>query len=441
MKELNFVFEDFEKCENFTKCKDLNASGLPRFHTSPVYTRLHRKFWDHWRNKVDFKVECYRNTRSKDIEIISTGVAHCPEDWCGYVDIGKRYDDKMRKTNSILYYLEKHQLLRLQNKTSFLLIDQTHEGYHTDWLFEWFHDMCIMYNVSPEQIIYVTGDLDVNEKYDIWCNENNIVEKVHMLGYAHFEYSIYTESHNVIRQTGKSFNFARQIIHKKKHKDSIFLYNCLQKRPRGHRNLMFKELYFNDLIKDGIVSTNRFDLIQTWYFNKMMAEEDYNQFIDLLPMFPPSDTTTEDQSKFESSSGVGYISKLNDDVMFNSWISVVSEATFAENECFLSEKSFKPIACSHPFIIYGNKGSLKRLHEMGYKTFDKWWDESYDMQPAEQRIKSIIQILKDLQKLNQNQLQQMFFEMRSVLSHNLSTLHKRSLSVDDIAHTIIDIVN
>ena len=45
---------------------------------------------------------------------------------------------------------------------------------------------------------------------------------------------------------------------------------------------------------------------------------------------------------------------------------------------FISEKTWKPIMVGHPFIMVGNKNNLKFLKDLGYKTFDKWIDESYD---------------------------------------------------------------
>ncbi len=62
------------------------------------------------------------------------------------------------------------------------------------------------------------------------------------------------------------------------------------------------------------------------------------------------------------------------------WCTVVSEAQYNDSQksIFLSEKTFKPIACSHPFQILGAKGSLKELRKLGYLTFENLFDESYD---------------------------------------------------------------
>lgn len=44
----------------------------------------------------------------------------------------------------------------------------------------------------------------------------------------------------------------------------------------------------------------------------------------------------------------------------------------------VSEKTFKPMAFFHPFIVFGSYETLKYLHREGFETFDNLWDESYD---------------------------------------------------------------
>jgi len=47
-------------------------------------------------------------------------------------------------------------------------------------------------------------------------------------------------------------------------------------------------------------------------------------------------------------------------------------------ELFVTEKTFKPIAHQHPFLICGMKGSLAFLKEIGFETYSNIFDESYD---------------------------------------------------------------
>jgi len=50
-------------------------------------------------------------------------------------------------------------------------------------------------------------------------------------------------------------------------------------------------------------------------------------------------------------------------------------------DVFVTEKTFKPIAFSHPFLICGMQDTLKFLKDNGFETYDNIFDESYDNMP------------------------------------------------------------
>lgn len=101
------------------------------------------------------------------------------------------------------------------------------------------------------------------------------------------------------------------------------------------------------------------------------------------------------------------------------FLHIVTETTISNNSIFFSEKIFKPMAFGQPFLLVGNPFSLKKLKEMGYQTFDKWFDESYDNETDEyRRIQHIVKIVDGLRNKTVEELQAMREEMKSVLLHN-----------------------
>jgi hypothetical protein len=60
-----------------------------------------------------------------------------------------------------------------------------------------------------------------------------------------------------------------------------------------------------------------------------------------------------------------------------SYFSLVTE-TGMDHHLRITEKTFKPIANYHPFILVGCHGSLSYLKSLGYETFPEFFDESYD---------------------------------------------------------------
>ena len=69
---------------------------------------------------------------------------------------------------------------------------------------------------------------------------------------------------------------------------------------------------------------------------------------------------------------------ISSDDYRKTFLSIVTETLYDDKILFLSEKIWKPIYMEHPFMVLGNPHTLKYLKNLGFKTFDKWWDESYD---------------------------------------------------------------
>lgn len=64
---------------------------------------------------------------------------------------------------------------------------------------------------------------------------------------------------------------------------------------------------------------------------------------------------------------------------------------------FVTEKTFKPIAAQHPFVVYGTPGTLTYLHELGFETFGHVIDESYDhATDSVSRLQAIRLVLEQL---------------------------------------------
>jgi hypothetical protein len=67
------------------------------------------------------------------------------------------------------------------------------------------------------------------------------------------------------------------------------------------------------------------------------------------------------------------------------------------NRVFVSEKSFKPMAYQHPFVIQGTPGTLTYLQSRGFVTFGHAIDQSYDTIINDQaRFQAIVCVLNEL---------------------------------------------
>ena len=132
-----------------------------------------------------------------------------------------------------------------------------------------------------------------------------------------------------------------------------------------------------------------------------------------------------------------------------SYVQVVNESLchYNPNHMFVNEKTFKPIACLQPFIINGMPGTLKHLHELGFKTFSAWWDESYDQETDFGiRLEKIISVVDTLTKLSHEELISMLNDMKDILEYNRKHLiaMPRKHSIDfynQLTNLSIDAIN
>ena len=88
---------------------------------------------------------------------------------------------------------------------------------------------------------------------------------------------------------------------------------------------------------------------------------------------------------------------------------------------WFTEKVFKSFYYKLPMIVVGMPYVLESLRMLGFKTWDKFWDESYDSQMNEpQRLSIIKNQLEELSNNSIEQLNTMYYsdEMQEILNHN-----------------------
>ena len=118
--------------------------------------------------------------------------------------------------------------------------------------------------------------------------------------------------------------------------------------------------------------------------------------------------------------------------LMESFLHVVTETCFWDQRTHLTEKIFKPIVARQPFVLVGCAGNLKYLQSYGFKTFDRWWDESYDeIQDPILRLEKIVDIINEICSMNFEELQNTLQGMKHILDHNYELFYSRDF-VDSI---------
>lgn len=90
---------------------------------------------------------------------------------------------------------------------------------------------------------------------------------------------------------------------------------------------------------------------------------------------------------------------FNPDWYDTTWMSLVIESSINPERCsFLTEKTYKPCAYYHPFVVLGSAGMLQTIKSQGFETFDNLFDESYDkLESFDQRLSLILDVIDSVQ--------------------------------------------
>lgn len=318
-------------------------------------------------------------------------------------------------------------------------IDQSMEGfpllevqtaYHKTRIMDAFkilHDNLAVYNIQPSQLIYSTSNLIEKYNYESWCREHNVQDRFTIVSLPFFACATqqsgffdwtdkpdYREDpHHVLLQ--------EQINYKSTHK--ISLLNCLNRVKRMHRAPFVAMLNYYDLIDNNIVTHDSLDSymkgsmkVFNWPDHSSFHDPNFSNLKDKLPL-------TYDMQDFS----INHAQNFNKEIYLKTYLSVITETIYEDWKptVFFSEKIFKPMRAHHPFILVCHQNGIHWLKRLGFKTFDQWWDESYDdeVDPVK-RMEKICKVLKDLEKLSAYEWVNLYNDMEKVLIHNYQHLTK-----------------
>jgi hypothetical protein len=287
----------------------------------------------------------------------------------------------------------------------------------------------IFYDQEPLNYVY-NKDLfqyikDNNHGPFILINtEKHSVEKQRICndyGFAHLDYFFHIFA---AADWFRGNEYIPNLIHpSKRHlKKTYITFNRLTSGERIYRSLFINELYKEQLLDAGHESFSKecpdggefaYNLTKCKKkkkLNSTLVEE----AIDNISTLPELRIDFSDQHIPNQSMLLSPLPQL-----MESFIFVVTETCYWQDKTHLTEKIFKPIVLRMPFILVDCVNNLAYLRSYGFRTFGKFWDESYDAitDPIE-RMQAIVKILKDISNLSSQQQKDLLSEMQPILDHN-----------------------
>jgi len=241
----------------------------------------------------------------------------------------------------------------------------------------------VLFKVNHMFIIYdfwikLFKDLGINDKF--YFVSNNTGESV----IPQMGYDNYIGFHSMV---GWTYPHGYEISPRKFEKKFI----CLNRLDKPHRRIIFD------------------------YLNKNYKNDSYLSFAP-NQIYNPRRTILED---LEITKPFTVTSGLTSEFQKHSFCNIVTESSTESGLIHITEKTDKCFSTGQPFVLVSGPNYLKKLHELGFKTFDKWWDESYDEEENfEKRISKIKEVIKYIGSWDLKKCENVYEEMLETLIFN-----------------------
>lgn len=323
----------------------------------------------------------------------------------------------------------------IKNNTNFKLVfmDMREGSYpHTISFLQKINHFLVKNNITEENKVLVSSNnnfiykLKENSIYNSFKNTINLYSNNYFLLTAGRFIGQLRSSNNLISENNYNFSIQDE-LHFENREKYFLMYN--RNSERIHRVYFVNKLYENNLLNNGMVSFFENPYLNSFIENSKIYQElnleekdiddirkNYKNFTPMYIDNPNSDEVADYHN---------FLSRK--DEYQNTYFTIVSETNAESKYCFITEKTTKPIMNLHPFVVLGNPHTLKVLKSYGLKTFDRWWDESYDDEfDFKKRSEMVLNIVKYLCSKTKEEWNELLKEMSDVLYFNKKQLHKLS---------------
>lgn len=119
----------------------------------------------------------------------------------------------------------------------------------------------------------------------------------------------------------------------------------------------------------------------------------------------------------------GYTSSSCSELLQQAFLWVATESEVNYPVSFLSAIGARSFYAKRPFVIISGIGTVKRIQSFGFKTFNDYWDESYDQETDHStRIKKVMKIVNDIAQMSKSDIISLATSMADVLEYNYQHL-------------------
>jgi hypothetical protein len=303
-----------------------------------------------------------------------------------------------------------------------LIFDNTLEGksIEGDEFLNPFYESIDKLKLPTENIYFITNNLIAEKTHQDYDRENKI--NIVSVMWNVFDIQRLKGEKNLPMKVRADMEYKYKSVNIFKIKHFL----KINRTNRDERDIFMLFLNFEKLLDKCLVS---FPELHKWPdYPDMFYKYTQNENIEDLKSQLPFDIDETDETN-HGPAGLGK-GMFNADLPFDpihyrdTFISIVMGAfPFDTSGYHLHSSTFNPMYCGHPIIQFAPYKTLDVMKQYGFKTFDKWWDESYDNEKDDwKRLQMIMDLILKLSDYDEKDLLNMYEDMRETLQHNINII-------------------
>lgn len=309
-----------------------------------------------------------------------------------------------QKELDIFQFLDKKLIYSLQHENTVLIADYTFEGFsrHQCPIIEILEKNAFRYNINSKKIFYCSGNL---KDYSPFINALSIYTLDHATNFRANRGTIYTSSVDSAIQACRKSSVKKICL-------------SLSRRNRYNRVLAHCILYNSEISKHCIISQAKLDdfcIDETTLQKAQLSPKSIKRFQKKLPLIADTD-------RFDINEPFNPLLELHSQTLF-SIVNETSHDNYNNSSLFISEKILKPIINFQPMIIWGQQHVNKAITELGFQTYDSYFNLDFDSEPDnvlryKQLLQSITPLTKELASMDVEEKISWRFRHRELLEYN-----------------------
>ena len=327
-----------------------------------------------------------------------------------YVSITGVYNEP-EKIRTFDYFGHISESIRESIKDSklHLVFNMASEGSHKVFPFAYgLHTSAIQHDIPLKNIHYICGDMREEEFY-----------KAETGGGINI-YSVIVFAAEQARWSKVNNYVPKRNIEIQNHSDKYF--TCLSRKARYWRSYFIKDVLESDISDRAIISHGTFTTDDEQIIYDIPHQDD---FVDnpVVTFWNERGYELQPGTHYEKNVPLAALEDLYSQVLFD-----VSLETWQDEDVeFYTEKTIKPMMMGMPVLIWGASGINRNLKKYGFKTYESWFDLSFDDEPDTVKRKDLLlqevrRVCNMLDNMDREERMQWSQKNKNVLKYNQQIL-------------------